>query len=607
MTVTATRPINTAALNNAANNIVAFGSSNNAALNAYLQTANGVNNGLSYVGDQINNIYNPNEKEAKLVKFVKKSAQTIARKIVPSQSAEDDFVNTHFGSEGAMETTLFYELFSYLSDASTTPGLFFREDKLVKIWEKLKACKTDKEIKEVLRIGIGNKKEERPIDDVKYVINYFKDFEERHQAELKNKGSSFNEVLKAMGHRSSGFRQIRDFAILPFFGSLLFNAGQGLMGMGIGPGAQAAFLSGTALTSASSFLIAESVANHLDFKNINNQYIRALVPFIKVGTILSHTVAPILNMFGIAFDFKGLTTGESNAFGKVNDFVSTAFSLLSPLSMLGFALNHLSSLNKVKESYGTPTKGTGFLGEKIFTPKKGHEHLFKFSSGADKFGIWVNMIGFAFWGISQVASLIIENHEKSVNKKFEPIIDELHRRLEMEQEQLIKAVKSGQITQEEAIAYYEQTEKEAQQFIQQQLLPAYDAQMKGWKTASWATKVVSWLSFLGVSIQMYTGSLRNIGNLTAQYRDSGMTLGKAFKQSIQRLTQDDMLKKIRVYGGMAVGPIALVFGSLIEGISTIFSEDSPFTQSGKNGVAQFAENIRKNPMYELFQSMAMFG
>ncbi|MGB1032606.1 MAG: hypothetical protein ACPGWM_08315, partial [Flavobacteriales bacterium] len=535
--------------------------------------------------------YDPqNPPKNQVVRFFRKNVvKPIVSAVAPAETNTDKFINEVFGTENSHIGNWLGELHLILAEtAFRYPQYILRKDKLVKIWEKLKNCNLndDAELRSILKVP-ETKEGKEFLERAKEVTEYFKFYEQEAAPALKKAGTSFNGVLETLTVRNSGTRAIRDFAVFPFLGSLMFNGGRFFMDAGLTQGAQAAFLGGTALTSAPSFLIADSVVKHLDYKHIENRYVQALVPLLKIGTILSHTFSPILNMMGIAFDFDGMVNGKSNAFGKVNNFITTAFDLLRPLSMLGFALGHLSGLNHVNADHGElDTSKRGLFGSKVYKAKPGEKNFFKYAHLSDKFGFWANMIGFGFWGVSQIASLVIENHEKKVNAMFEPIINELQRRMAMEQEVLKQAVLDGKISKEEAIAHLEESEKAVQGFIKQKLLPAYDKMMEGWKTASWLVNVINWASFLGVSIQMYTGSFRGLLHRTTKRmdglvkadgtREASMGFREAFFKTAREQTGGDTMKRIRLWGGLAVGPFALVFGSLIEGISTIFGQDSPF-------------------------------
>lgn len=581
----------------------------NALYRIYKHSSQVVQEGLDATGNAISKIYPHSNEQNNVVRFARKQAGTVASKFIPLPTNVDKVTTQIVGSDSSEASRALAFVQQSLDVIITKNGWLFKKDKYELAWNKLTELQNPENQKELLETfklkDINSETSQQFLGDLFASAMIFGEKVEAKKTELDASGISFHDILANVAKRNSGFRAIRDFVVLPFVGSGAFNIGRFFMQMGSKPAAQAFFFAGMGLSSAPSFLIAENVSKHMTFEHLvveggKHKWLNLLPPFIRLGTILSHTISPLLNMLGIAFNFDGFVSGgkDSNLFGKVTGFLNNIFELLRPMSMLGFALNHLSGMNKTKIDY---KEGT---------------NLFKTSMAHEKLGFWVNMVGFSLWSVSQVASMFIEHHQKQVNAEFEPIIQEIQERLMAEQSHLKEAVIKGKITKEAAIERLTKLEAEAKQFIQEKLLPQYDEQMKGWKTASWAVDLINWLAFLGVNVQMYTGGLWRTASNAAQKMDAPnavdkagkpLTFFKAFQQSLFSENQGNKMQSFIKVGGIGLGLTGLVAQTLLDGVSTVFGANSPFAGLDKKGFGNIAEDIKRNPVFSLFMNMFMFA
>ncbi|MDX1919444.1 MAG: MucBP domain-containing protein [Candidatus Caenarcaniphilales bacterium] len=581
----------------------------------YYTTAKTVQDGLVKAGEYIGRT-KPSENTTGVERFARNTAAKGLEAILPAPEPIDLHINKHFGRESGEDINNLQYLITTLHRIINAQGFswFFKPNKLQLAWEKLAdpkletfesiaslmkiepeaASKVEKLYKgEISQEAVEKDPAAAQLLGAVQARNYFLRHFHENEEKFANLGMTKEDFFNTVNNRFSLVRQLGAFVFFPALGSGAFQIGRFFLQAGAQPLAQLAFLLGTGLASTQSFLIGQTVSKQMTFDHLSPR-LKALIPFVQLGTILSHSVAPILNMLGIAFNFEGVISGgkKDNAFGKVNGFFSNALEMLRPMSMLGFALNHWNGLQGLKAEY----KG------------KETSHAFKLGSKFENFGFIVNMIGFGLWSVSQVVSMFIENHDKQVNAKYEPIIEEIQQKLMMAQEALKQQVIAGKTTKEAAIQKLTQMEAEAKQFVQTELLPAYNLEMEGWKRASWLVGVINWLAFLGVTIQMYSSKPRGIALAASRIQDAEP--GTKFWGGVNRIMNKETggtLQRTMLYGGMTAQLVGLVGSSLLDGVSTVFGQNSPFAKFDQGGLASKAEAARRNPVIGMLLNLSMFG
>jgi hypothetical protein len=485
----------------------------------------------------------------------------------------------------------------------------------VESYEYLKGLNDD-QIKQVL--GWSDSKHtdivKEDLSDLRQYLNLASEIETSPEVRglLASKGKQFGDLLAFLDERTSPTKQILGFGVFPMLGQGIFQyIARPFIESGDTFKAQIAAILGVSLMSTQKFLITDAVWRHIDYSGIDDlakaatggrqvalQRLAKIVPFMKVGTLVSHNFSPILQILGFMFNFNGaIGKTESNTFGKVTDFFSSILSVLTPISMLGFALGHLQPLVPHVNEAGVSQK-----------------YQAKFANGYNSFGFWANIIGFGAGLVSQIASLYIENNIKKIDEKFKPILTRIQDSLKAEEEKLVIAVKSGKMTKEEAIQKLTTLEEYAKMYLKEKILPVYEAEMKNWKTAQWVVETLSWLSSLGISAQMLTGGLRQSMQKACARMDRAvidgekMNLLQAYWATTKRESNNSnawATLKLLGPGGPLLSPLILGMSFFTDGISTVFGSNSPFAGSN-NGLVSAVENFRKSPIYQVATTAGMF-
>ncbi|HEY9885689.1 MAG TPA: hypothetical protein V6C96_00370 [Vampirovibrionales bacterium] len=417
----------------------------------------------------------------------------------------------------------------------------------------------------------------------------------------------------------TGIRQIGSFFVGPLFAQGLFGFVGTALQAGLKGPAQLAAILGSWFASLPSLTVAQSVTKHHDYSVLKSQggVAGKFVPIMILGTILSHTLSPLLSTLGFAVNFDGEIGGKDNSIGRVIKFFRNAFDLFGSFSLLGFAFGPMDILANFDER--TNSQMATWAGKDGRGLIDGREK--SWFKGVMKFGKWANLGGFFPSLISDFVSiLLIKPQREKVEKKYQAIIEELSQKQDDLQKVLILKIRNGEITEEQAIAQFKKMNDKYNEFLQNILLPQYEDEIGKYKTATWITDCVKWASWIGVTFQMFSQKYVNTIMLAKQKQDkfakekglgasgpSGLKFGEALKMTIKG-QHTGRFPLALTYAGFLVAPLAIGISLLSEGVGALLSEDSPLVRGkDKSPIVEMVEKFRENPITNIALTAAMFA